>query len=450
LKMPKALISIMGVTCAYGSTPALDNVSFEVSQGEKLGIIGPNGSGKSTLLKAMSRVLPPHMGQVVLSERDLYALPAREVARRLAVVGQEARVDFEFTALEVVLMGRLPHLGRFERESERDVERAYAAMSLTGTRHLAQRAITELSGGERQRVLIARALAQDPEILLLDEPTSHLDIGHQIEILDLLESLNRDKGLTLISAFHDLNLAARYCTHLLLLSRGKIHALGTPGEVMTAGSIRQVYGSEVLLTRHPVEGTPHVILLSRTGRQPRAKSNFRVHVIGGGGMASALLERLCFEGFKVTAGVLNKGDADWQKAMDLGICVVEAPPFSPVSAAEAKEAGNLMLQADLVIIGAVPFGPGNLPNLEQATKAREKGVPVVAVAAGPASEWDYTNGAATRLFEALEGGGMVTVPDDETAHRAAVSMARDKREGSIDGPLLCEASGDGEALSPGG
>ncbi|MEW6080390.1 MAG: ABC transporter ATP-binding protein [Bacillota bacterium] len=433
--MPKALISIMGVTCTYGSTPALEGVSFEVSRGEKLGIIGPNGSGKSTLLKAMSRVLPPHMGQVVLSERDLYTLPPREVARRLAVVGQESRVDFEFTALEVVLMGRLPHLGRFERESDRDVDKACEAMRLTATRHLARRAVTELSGGERQRVLIARALAQDPEILLLDEPTSHLDIGHQVEILDLLEGLNREKGLTLISVFHDLNLAARYCTCLLLLSRGKIHALGTPDEVMTAGSIRQVYGSEVLLTRHPVEGTPHVILLSR-GRQPRAKFNFRVHVIGGGGMASALLERLSLEGFKVTSGALNKGDADWQKAMDLGLPVVEAAPFSPVSIAEAAEAGRLMLQADLVIIGAVPFGPGNLPNLEAAAKARDQGVPVMAVARGPTRERDYTDGAATRLFQHLEGCGMVTVPDDEAARRAAVCMAQGKKEGNVDGPFL--------------
>lgn len=425
--MPRTLMSILGVTCSYGSFPALSGVTVEIPKGESLGIIGPNGSGKSTLLRAISRALPPAEGQVLLSERDLYDLTAREVARKMAVVGQGGKVDFEFTSQEVVLMGRLPHLGRFERESSRDIESARKAMEMTDTLALAERLVTELSGGERQRVLIARALAQEPEILLLDEPTSHLDIGHQVEILDLLERLNRSSGLTLISVFHDLNLAARYCTRLLLLSKGRIYVLGSPEEVITAGNIREVYGSEVLLTRHPLHGTPHVILLSPSAKRCPTNPGLSLHVIGGGGMSSVLLEKLCAEGFDLTAGVLNIGDADWQKARDLGVPVAEALPFSPLTQDDASRAIEMMLRSGLVVIGRVPFGPGNLPNLQAALKAQGMGVALIAVEDGPIEERDYTGGQASEIFRQLVSGGMLCVENDREACVAASRMAKEAR-----------------------
>ena len=182
-------LKIEGVDCSYDSVKILENVSFSVQTGNFLGILGPNGSGKTTLLKSISRVLKPRKGAVLLDEINIYKIKPVEVARKLAVVPQESSIGFSFTVQNVVLMGRNPHLGRFESESPEDIAIAKKAMEYTGTLHLANRLVTELSGGERQRVIIARALTQQPKVLLLDEPTTHLDISNQLEIMDLIKQL---------------------------------------------------------------------------------------------------------------------------------------------------------------------------------------------------------------------------------------------------------------------
>lgn len=255
----KDLLRIKGVDVGYRERQVLKGISFAVSRGDFIGIIGPNGSGKSTLLRTMSRTLRPWKGEISLNGRDIYHLSGREVARNIAVVLQEASIGFAFSVLEIVLMGRAPHLGRFQLEAKKDFEIARSSLALTDTEKLAERPVNELSGGERQRVMIAKALTQEPNILLLDEPTVHLDINHQIEIFGLIKRLNKENGLTVIAVSHDLNLAAEYCERLILLKEGQIFTSGRSHDVLTVANIRKVYQADVLIEENPLTGSPLVI-----------------------------------------------------------------------------------------------------------------------------------------------------------------------------------------------
>jgi iron complex transport system ATP-binding protein len=225
-------------------------------------VVGPNGSGKSTLVKAISAALPLAGGQILLGRRPVNTISARERARQIAVLAQETAVEFDFSVAEVVLMGRLPHLPRFGGESPGDREAVLRALTLTGTLPFADRAVTELSGGERQRVMMARALAQEPSLFLLDEPTAHLDIAFQVELLDLVRRLNQEQGLTVVAVLHDLNLAAQYADRVLMLKEGALFADGPPRSVITERNVAAVYGSRVRVIAHPDDGSPHVILQS--------------------------------------------------------------------------------------------------------------------------------------------------------------------------------------------
>lgn len=247
------------VTFEYNRRRVLKGISLSVPKGSFFGLLGPNGAGKTTLLKILARALRPKTGRVLLNGQDIAGLPQREVARRLAVVPQEEDLNFPFTVFQVVLLGRYPHLRRFQRERESDLAVVRWAMRATAIEGLAGRPVTALSGGERRRVAIARALAQEPEILILDEPTAHLDIAHQLQVLRLLQRLTREQGLTVIAAVHDLNLAAAYMDQVALLHQGEVAAAGPPAAVLTRGNIRAAYGVEVVVLRHPDHGWLHVI-----------------------------------------------------------------------------------------------------------------------------------------------------------------------------------------------
>lgn len=266
----RAVIEVRGVSFSYEAVDVLREVSVSVDEGELLGLIGPNGSGKTTLIRCMAGALRPKLGVVLLEGRAVAEMGPREVARRLAVVPQDHGSPFDFTVVDVVSMGRYPHLGRLGRASRRDVEAVERAMELAGVKQLAHRRLCELSGGERQRVFIARALAQEPEVLLLDEPTAHLDLGHQLELMELVRRLCRDEGLTAVVAIHDLNLAARYCDRLVLLSGGRIRAMGAVEEVLREDLIGEVYGVEVEVWRHPTTGSLYVIPISVRPRPQEA------------------------------------------------------------------------------------------------------------------------------------------------------------------------------------
>jgi len=248
------------VALGYAHRPVLSGVNFTVGPGDLVGLIGPNGSGKSTVIRTLARTIPPLGGTVLLNDRDIAAMPRRELAQKLGVVPQLPLLPSAFTAFEVVLMGRNPHLGLFQYESPHDMEIAWQAMAMTGTQPLFRRRVGELSGGEIQCVLIARVLAQQTEAVLLDEPTANLDIGRQVDVLDLMKQQCRERGLAVLAALHDLNLAAQYCSKLVLVNAGRVHAQGTPAEVITEANIREVYGAEHCVYAHPANGLPAVLI----------------------------------------------------------------------------------------------------------------------------------------------------------------------------------------------
>ncbi len=255
-----AAVEAEAVSFSVEANALLDRVDVRAGRGQFVGLIGPNGAGKSTLLRTLAGVLRHQQGTVRLEASDLRSMTARDVARIVALIPQIAPYTQGFTALELVLMGRYPHLGRFEVEGEADDRIARSAMRLTETEELAARTLDTLSGGERQRVFVARALAQRPRILLLDEPTSNLDVLHQLTVLGLVRTLV-DGGLTAIAAIHDLNLAARYCDRLVLLSNGRVLTEGRPDEVLEPETIESAFGVRSAVYRDPATGALAVSLI---------------------------------------------------------------------------------------------------------------------------------------------------------------------------------------------
>jgi iron complex transport system ATP-binding protein len=259
------VIDAVGLRFAYErrGKVVLDDVSVQVRRGTILGLLGPNGSGKTTLLKLLSGTLTPQRGTVSIDGHALSTLSRREIAKQIAVVPQETHSAFDFSALEIVLMGRYPHLGALEIEGAADLSIAREAMAATGTAALAARPFATLSGGEKQRVVIAGALAQASEVLLLDEPTASLDVGYQFEVTSMLRRLNRDRGVTLVVSTHDLNLAAALCTEQALLHDGRLLAHGPLADVLTPAHIRSLYRIDAEVAVHPRAGHLTVIPVAR-------------------------------------------------------------------------------------------------------------------------------------------------------------------------------------------
>jgi len=252
-----ALVEVEGLHCGYGSEIVLKGINLSLDRGEVLGIIGPNGSGKTTLLRAVSGYLTPLKGRVLLDGRDVRTMGQREIARKMAVVTQSPEAILPFTVEEFVLLGRIPHWRRFQiLEGDKDREIAQRAMVSADVQDLKDRPLRELSGGERQLVFLARALAQEPELMLLDEPTAHLDVGHQLKIMDLLLELREREGMSVMVVLHDLPLAALYCERLALLDRGRLKVCGSPFEVLREEVLSEVYRVQVKVIEHPLLKRP--------------------------------------------------------------------------------------------------------------------------------------------------------------------------------------------------
>ena len=252
-------IQTNNLTFAYKDRPVLDGVSLSVERGEMVGILGPNGSGKTTLLKIFSAVLRGR-GDVKVNGRSIETYGKRELSRLFAMVPQESQVLFPYTAAEIVLMGRASYHSPFALEGRKDLEVARASMKLTDSLPFSDRYLHELSGGEKQRVIIARALAQEPQILLLDEPSAFLDLKHQVQVFELMRRLNRERGLTIVAALHDLNLAALFFPRLVLLRDGRIYRDGSPREVLTEKTIDEVYGIRVRVEKDPSGEKPQLFI----------------------------------------------------------------------------------------------------------------------------------------------------------------------------------------------
>jgi len=253
-------LQIRGLNFGYFNRLILADINLTINPGEMVGLLGPNGSGKTTLIKLAAGILHPKSGEVKINGSLLNNMNRKAIARHLAVVPQQFTIPYAFTVKEVVMLGRVPFLKPLVEENEADHQVISEAMKLVGVAELAERRFDELSGGERQRVVMAMALAQKPEIILLDEPTVHLDISHQLQMLELVKQLNNTKGLTALAALHDLNMAALYFNRLVLLKDGRIIADGIPEQVLTKQNIEIIFSTPVLVEKHPVTGGPHVII----------------------------------------------------------------------------------------------------------------------------------------------------------------------------------------------
>ncbi|HLI90028.1 MAG TPA: ABC transporter ATP-binding protein [Ktedonobacteraceae bacterium] len=420
------LLQMRGVTFGYERQPLLYDISLSVDSGEMVGLLGPNGSGKTTLLRLLSGVLQPQAGEVLLEGRDVRHWGRRGLAQRIAVVPQELHMPFAFTVEHMVSLGRTPFvrsfLGSFSRNDQLVVR---DAMEATGVTALAGRIFNELSGGERQRVMIAMALAQEPAALLLDEPTSHLDIKYQVETLELVRRLNRERGVTVIAAMHDLNLAARYFPRLILFQRAVVADAG-PAQVLEPGLLSRVYGVNVQVGI--MRGAAHLSVLPPGDEESEGEAwqqaQPAVHVMAGGGSGAVLMRALADAHVPFVAGALNIGDSDHALALRLAEDVITEQPYAPISPEAIARVRASLARVKLLIICPVPIGPGNLVLLQEAVAAAQRGLPVVLLSPGQPGEAietddgatqqsamaarDYTGGSGVQLMgKLLQAGALV-------------------------------------------
>jgi iron complex transport system ATP-binding protein len=389
---------VHAVTAGYGSRIVLDDVSLIAPAGEVTGLIGPNGSGKTTLVRVAARGLAPRTGRVRLSGQDPYAVSARRAARLVAVVPQELHPAFEFTVLELVLMGRSPYRSAWGGGGAEDWAAARRAMASANVQHLADRSLGELSGGERQRVTLAQALAQDAPVLLLDEPTTHLDIRHVVEFVSLVRTMAAREGKAVLAIFHDLNLASAYCDRLHVMDGGRIVAEGSPESVLTRDLMAAVFGVDADVSPSGATGRPAVIVAPPLAA---AAGRGRIHVVGGAGRASPLLRSLVERGFEVSIGVLHAGDTDAEVAERLNLLRVTVPPFSHIDVRSSADCLEMVRESATVVVTDAPFGPGNVENLRLAVRAVEEGVPCLLLDQAPIEERDFTGGEASGLWRRL-------------------------------------------------
>jgi iron complex transport system ATP-binding protein len=414
----RPFLVVDGVTFGYGREPLLYDVHLQAQAGEMVGLLGPNGSGKTTLLRLLSGVYRPQEGRIFLEGHDLQQWDRRNIARRIAVVPQELHMPFAYTVKQMVTLGRTPFVNFFGSLGARDESIVKDALRVTAIESLADRVFNQLSGGERQRVMIAMALAQEPGLLLLDEPTSHLDIKYQLETLELVQHLNQQRGVTVIAAMHDLNLAARYFPRLLLFQRG-IVADAAPAEVLEPGVLRRVYGVNVQVGI--LRGAEHISVLppasapfgessedQLNGQVPRPV----VHVIAGGGTGELMMRALADAHVPFIAGALNIGDSDHTLALRLAGEVITEQPYAPISPSILEQARASLATVRLLIICPMPIGPGNLALLQEAAAAAERGLPVLlldGLDGNDIASRDYTGGKGQQLWEALLRAGARSV-----------------------------------------
>lgn len=254
-------LEIDDLSFGYNKHSVLKDINFKIEDRQFISIIGPNGSGKTTLLKMLNNLYKPEKGNVLVHGENIVNFKGKSLAKKVALVPQDTNMDYDFSVEDVVLMGRYPYIGRFEKEKKTDHEIVEEALKLTNVYHLRKKNINEISGGERQRVIIAKALAQKPDIILLDEPTSHLDINHQMEILILLRKLNKENGTTIILVIHDINLANRYSDSIILLNKGSILGMGRPSEVINSYNIEKAYNLKVIVEKSKITDSIYVIPL---------------------------------------------------------------------------------------------------------------------------------------------------------------------------------------------
>jgi len=406
----QVLLAYKAAAVGYAGAPVVAGAELTVCSGEVVGLVGPNGAGKSTLLRAVTGDAELLAGTITLVGRDVTGLPPIERARLVAVLTQQVSAAFSVSARDFVGMGRHPHLQRFSALGDHDHEVVERALVATDTLRFAEQPTDTLSGGDLQRLALAQALAQEPRVLLLDEPTSHLDLNHGMQVLDLARSLARE-GMAVLAVFHDLDLAARYADRVAVVAAGRIGPAEPPDRIITASAVREVFGVRAVVGTNAVTGAVSVTPVLREEAVVSA-SHGRVMVIGGSGVAAPLMRRLVLEGWQVSSGALNIGDADQLIADALRVEYAEIPPFAPMDAEAGITAAKLAEAADAIVVCEVPFGRGNVDNLLVAVHS---GKPLVLV--GDIEGRDFAGGAAKSYWVEAMTNGAVRVDDiDGVAH----------------------------------
>ncbi len=353
------------LTYRIGTATLLDGVEIDIRRGELVALIGPNGAGKSTLLRTLIGFLTPTEGSVTLQGRPLASYSARNRAKEMSYLSQHGPDQFPFPVIEVVEMGSYPVVGMGRSPGSREREAALRALSYVGLEDLAGRPFPTLSGGERQLVLFARVLVQESPIILLDEPTASLDIGHEATLLQMVRDLC-EEGVSAIIALHNLNIAAEYCTRIVLMNDGKVKAAGPPDRVLTRELVEECYHTPVHVGRNDSTGSITVSPITPRG----AARGLKVHVIGGAGGGVNTTRFLHRIGCSVTGGVAHELDSDARLWKALGVPYAEVPAFSEIDTGALSSASAMIETADITVLCAFPFGKGNVGNLELAARAR--------------------------------------------------------------------------------
>jgi iron complex transport system ATP-binding protein len=421
-------ISFEHVSVRYGDRGAVHDVSLAAGPGEVVALAGPNGSGKSSLLRVATGLLVPSEGLVRLPDGSAVGdLSSRARALRLAWMPQEEPAGDNVSLADYVAYGRYAHFSPWAGPSASDVTAVARALAEVDLAREGERGVRELSGGERQRARLARALAQETPVLLLDEPTAHLDIGHQLDVLARVRRIARASLRTVVVALHDLNLAARFSDRIAVLSHGRLVAVGTPTEVLSPELLERVWGIVAEVRRDGATGVPY--LLPRlppgtTAPGPEGAPGPRVHVVAGGGSGASLLRRLVEAGYDVTAGVLPLFDTDSVVAKELGVPTAVELPFVPIGRDARAELGRLVEEARAIVVAPFPVGPANLANLETLVDAVGRR-PVALFAQPNGVRWDYTDGSAEVARRRLvDGGASIVEGVDEAISWLAAHLPR--------------------------
>lgn len=375
----------------------LDRISFSAEHGDLIAVIGPNGSGKTTLLRAIGGLLDDHQGSIFIDGVDIASIDPRLMGTKIAFVPQTPPETHNFTTADIVSMGRYPHTSRFQIDSSNDDEFIEAAMAATDVLDLRHSKVSELSGGERQRVFIARALAQNTSIIVMDEPTANLDIQYQLKILKLMREYT-NRGVCVVTAIHDLSLASRYADKLILLKEGQIISSGLPQDVLVSENIKASYGISALVYNDPLTGKTTLSTNDDAGLSADVQSKSVVHVICGGGTGGRLINSLIDAGINVTAGPLGSGDTDRMVTDILGVNYIPTMAFAPIDLDLFKTHTGMVDTAELVILCDMPIGPNNIKNLEAARFAKQ----LIILGEPELGNRDLTDGHASRLYKELE------------------------------------------------
>ncbi len=408
-------LAYSAATVGYDS-PVVVDASLAVRPGEVVGLIGPNGSGKTTLVRAVTRSATVFAGDISVGGVSARSMSRRELARAVGVCPQESSAEFAFSARRYVEMGRHAHVSRFGDVGRADVAAVERAMDMTDTSRLSDERVDTLSGGDVQRLTLAQALAAEPRVLLLDEPTSHLDLNHRLQVLDVVGRCAADGAAALV-VFHDLDLAARYADRIAVTAEGGLSVAGSPEDVLTAQTVADVFGVRAVIGTDPVTGAVTVVPVVREGSSATPVGVSAV-VVSGSGSGAGVMRRLVLAGFDVATGALAAGDTDRDVAVALDVPVVGLAPFGEMSEADETTVRDVACRADVAVVCSTPVAAANLGNLRAVADA---GRPTVLVGE-MTEEHDFTGGEALALWGRLLSGGAI-VCEDATQVTARVREA---------------------------